>query len=79
MDFIQIIFGRALLEILGAVIRYIYLNIVITFTNNNYISFSEIWSPKVSNSKRNGNSSLNHMIGVIFFIIIVFLLAIIMT
>ncbi len=78
MDFLQIIIGRYLLELLGALIRYIYLNIKELFTDNNYAPFFEIWIPKGSRNKKDENSSLNHMIGVIFFITIIILLAIFM-
>lgn len=67
MDFLEIISGRYFLEVLGAFTRYIYLNTVIVFNDNDFISFSEIWSPKGNTNKKNGNSDLNHMIGVIVF------------
>lgn len=74
MDFIQIILGRYLLEFLGALIRYIYLNIGSLIKINNYTPFSKIWSPKGGIGKKNENSGLNHMIGVIFLGIVVVLL-----
>lgn len=75
-DFIQIIFGRYLLELLGASIRYIYLNTISLFKNTNYIPFLKIWSPKGNVDKQNENSTSNHMIGVIFFAVLLFLLVI---
>jgi hypothetical protein len=79
MDFMEIIFGRYLLEFLGALIRYIYLNIGGLMNINNYTPFSKIWSPKGNIDKKNENSTLNHMIGVIFFGIVVVSLIIFMT
>ena len=67
MDFIQIIFGRFFLEFLGALIRWVYLNILGFFITDDYVSFSKLWSPKGSVKKRDKNSELNHMLGVIIF------------
>jgi hypothetical protein len=78
MDFIQIIFGRYLLELIGALIRFIYLNICRLIKSDNFISLSQIFSPKGNLDKKNGNSELNHMIGVIFFGIFIILLIIFM-
>lgn len=78
MDFIGIILGRFVLEFLGALIRYVYLNIGSLIKINNYIPFSKIWSPKGNIDKKNENSELNHMIGVIFFGIVIVLLIIFM-
>lgn len=78
MDFIQIIFGRYLLELLGALIRYTYLSIISLFKSSNYIPFLKIWSPKRNIDKQNENSTLNHMIGVIFLIVVVGFLIIFM-
>ena len=78
MDFIQIILGRYLLEFLGALIRYVYLNIGSLIKINNYTPFSKIWSPKGNIDKNNENGTLNHMIGVIFFGIVIVLLIIFM-
>ena len=74
MDFIQIILGRYLLEFFGALIRYIYLNIGSLMGINNYTPFSNVWEAKGNIDKKNGNSEMNHMIGVIFFGIIIVLL-----
>lgn len=79
MDFIQIIFGRYLLELLGALIRYTYLNIISLFNSSNYTPFLKIWSPKRHIDKKNENSTLNHMIGIIFFGVLVVVLIIFMT
>lgn len=76
MDFIGIILGGFVLDFLGALIRYVYLNIASLIKNNNYISFSMIWSPRGKIDKENENSELNHMIGVIFFGIVIVLLII---
>ena len=79
MDIIQIILGRFLLEFLGALLRYVYLNVLGLFKNVNYIPFSQLCSPKGSVKKRDENSELNHMIGVIIFCLVIFSLAIFMT
>ncbi len=79
MDFISIILGSYLLEFLGALIRYIYLNTGVLLGINNYTPFSNIWTAKGNIDKKNGNSEKNHMIGVIFFGIIIVLLIIFMT
>lgn len=78
MDFIEIIFGRYLLEFLGALIRYMYLNIGGLIKNNNYIPFSIVWSSKGNFDEKNNNSTLNHMIGVVFFGISIIILIIFM-
>ena len=74
MDFIAILIGRYLLEFFGALIRYIYLNIGSLMGINNYTPFSNVWAVKGNIDKKNGNSEKNHMIGVIFFGIIIVLL-----
>jgi hypothetical protein len=79
MDFIQIILGRYLLEFIGALFRYIYLNIGGLMGINSYTPFSNIWTPKGNIDKKNQNSTLNHMIGIIFFGVIIGLLIIFMT
>ncbi|MCP2027488.1 hypothetical protein L1276_002645 [Flavobacterium sp. HSC-32F16] len=79
MDFLQIIAGRYLLELLGAFARFIYLNTVILFNDDDFILFSEIWSPKGKINKKEDNSNLNHMIGVIVFGSMIFLLVIFTT
>lgn len=76
MDFIQIISGQIILDFLGASIRFIYLNLGSLLNNNDFITFSSIWSPTGSNKKKDENSSLNHMIGVILFGIFIILLII---
>jgi hypothetical protein len=78
MDFTQIILGRYLLEFLGALFRYFYLNIRGLIANSNYSFFSDIWSAKGNIDKKNTNSELNHMIGIIIFVIIIILLIIIL-
>lgn len=74
MDFIAILLGRYLLEFFGALIRYIYLNIESLMGINNYTPFSNVWAVKGNIDKKNVNSEKNHMIGVIFFGIIIVLL-----
>ncbi len=76
MDFIEIISGRIILEYLGASVRFLYLNLRCLLNDNDFTTFSSIWSPTGSNKKKDGNSSLNHMIGVIFFGGLIFLLVI---
>lgn len=78
MDFLQIILGRYLLELMGAFTRFIYLNTIILFNDDDFILFSEIWSPRGNVNKKNSNSELNHMIGAIVFCSIIFLLVIFM-
>lgn len=78
MDLIEIILGRYVLAFLGALIRYVYLNTRSLIKINNYIPFSKIWSSKGNIDKKNENSELNHMIGVIFFGIVIILLIIFM-
>ncbi|WP_165608764.1 hypothetical protein [Flavobacterium johnsoniae] len=54
MDFLEIILGRYLLEIIGAFTRFIYLNTIIVFNDNDFdfITFSEIWSPRGNVNKK---------------------------
>lgn len=79
MDFIQIILGRYLLEFLGALIRYTYLNIIGLFKSSNYTPFLKIWSSKGNIDKQNENSTSNHIIGVVFLGVLVVLFIIFMT
>ncbi|MGN7811064.1 hypothetical protein [Flavobacterium sp. 22076] len=79
MDFLEIIAGRYLLELLDAFTRFIYLNAAILFKDNDFILFSEIWSPRGNSNKKNSNSELNHMIGVIILGSIIFILVIFTT
>jgi hypothetical protein len=65
MDFIAMLSGRIILEFLGALIRYLYFNLLILLNDNDFRTFSSFWSPKTSNKKKDENSELNHMIGVI--------------
>lgn len=76
MDFIDIISGRVLLEYLGAFVRYLYLNLRCLLNDDDFTTYSSILSPTGSNKKKEGNSSLNNMIGVIFFGVLIFLLII---
>jgi hypothetical protein len=76
MDFIGVILGRYLLEFLGALFRYIYLNIGTLIKSCIYTPFSKVWHPKGNIDKKNENSTLNHMIGVILFGIVIVLLII---
>ncbi|WP_347050346.1 hypothetical protein [Flavobacterium olei] len=73
MDLIEIISGRYLIELLGACVRFTYLNAIILFKNHDFIVFSEIWSPKGNINKKSANSERNHMIGVIFLGGVIFL------
>ncbi|OHT46046.1 hypothetical protein [Flavobacterium tructae] len=79
MDLIEIISGRCLIEILGACVRFTYLNTIILFKKDDFITFSEIWSPKGNKNKKDANSERNHIIGVIFLGGIIFLLVIFTT
>jgi len=76
MDFIEIISGQIILEYLGAFVRYLYLNLRCLLNDDDFTTFSSIWSPTGSNKKKEGNSSLNHMIGVIFLGALILLLII---
>jgi nitric oxide reductase large subunit len=69
MDFIQVILGRYLIELLGASVRYIYENSIILFTNKDFISFSKFWNPKMSKEKKLENEASNRIAGLIFFVI----------
>ena len=76
MDFLQIIVGRILLEYLGASVRFLYVNLRCLLNDDDFTTFSGIWSPTGSNKKKEGNSSLNHMIGVLFLGALILLLII---
>ena len=77
MDVFQIILGRYLLEFLGALLRFLYLNIKQLILNKgNFISFSKLWSPKINEDKKTENEMTNHMIGAIVLMLFVFLLII---
>lgn len=67
MDIIAILSGRIILEFLGALVRYLYFNLCTLLNDDDFRTFSGFWSPKVSNRKKDENSELNHMIGVLFF------------
>jgi len=76
MDLEEILSGRTILEYLGASIRFLYSNFRILFNDNDFVTFSSFWSPSGSNKKKDANSDLNHMIGVLFFGMIILLLII---
>jgi len=76
MDFIGVILGRYILEFLGALFRYIYLNIGTLIKSSSFTPFSKVWNPKGNIDKKNENSGLNFMIGVILFGIVIVLLII---
>lgn len=72
-DIFGVIFGRFMLQLLGAVLRYIYLNFMFLINLNRYIPFRELWTSKTK-SCNSDNDSTNQMVGVIFFGIFIFLL-----
>lgn len=74
MNFIQIILGRYLLEFLGALIRYIWSNLLNIFSDEEPKSFSEFWSPKSKKYEKLENEASNRIVGLIFFIIVLVLL-----
>ena len=76
MDVEEIISGRIILEFLGASIRFLYSNLRCVFNDNDFTTFSSFWSPTGSNKKKDDISDLNHMIGVLFFGMIIVLLII---
>ncbi len=76
MDIFQILVGGYILELIGACIRYIYLNTSSLIGFNEYITFRKIWSP---DKKIDENSTTNHGVGVIVFGIIIILLIIFKT
>ncbi|CAI2766520.1 hypothetical protein [Flavobacterium collinsii] len=76
MDLLEIILGRYLIEILGACVGFTYLNTIVLFNEDDFITFSEVWCPKGNNNKKDANSERNHVIEIIFLGGIVFLLVI---
>ncbi len=76
MDIIQIIVGRYLLELIGAFVRYIYINTSSLMGLKEYTTFGNIWSPT---KKKDENSETNHGVGAIIFILFITLLVIFMT
>ena len=76
MDIFQILVGKYILELIGACVRYIYLNTSSLLGFNEYISFRKIWSP---DKKKDENSTTNNGVGVIVFGIIIILLIIFKT
>ena len=76
MDLEEILSGRTILEFLGASIRFLYSNLRSVFNDNDFTTFSTFWSPTGSNKKKDDISDLNHMIGVLFFGMIILLLII---
>lgn len=76
MDILQILVGRYLLELIGACVRYIYLNTSSLIGFNEYTTFRKIWSP---DKKKDENSTANHVVGVIVFGINIIFLIIFMT
>ena len=72
MDILQILVGRYLLELIGACVRYMYLNTSSLTGFNEYTISIKICG---SNKKEYENSTTNHGVGVIVFgIIIIFLI-----
>jgi len=76
MDIFQILVGGYILELIGACVRYIYLNTSSLIGFNEYITFRKLWSP---DKKKDKNSTTNHGVGVIVFGIIIILLIIFKT
>lgn len=75
MEVLQIILGRYLLELVGASVRYIYINTGWLMGLNECSNFRKIWKP---NKERDENSTTNHGVGVILFGVIVIVLIICM-
>ena len=72
-DIFGVVIGRFILQLLGAIFRYIYLNFMFLINRNEYRPFRELWTSKTK-SRNNDNDSTNHMVGVIFFGIFILLL-----
>lgn len=72
-DILGVIIGRYILQLLGAIFRYIYLNFMFLINLNRYRPFRELWTSKTK-SRNSDNDSANHMVGVIFFGIFILLL-----
>lgn len=68
MDFIGVILGRYILEFLGTLFRYIYLNIGTLIKSSSFTPFSKVWHPKGNIDKKNENSTLNFMIGLFYLV-----------
>lgn len=66
MDIFQVIFGRYLIEFLGASLRFMYINLFGFIRKKKYVSFSTFFSPKVSVEKGMENESFNRMLELIF-------------
>ena len=72
-DIFGVIIGRFILQLIGAIFRYIYLNFLFLINLNRYRPFRELWTSKTKSTNRD-NDSTNHMVGVIFFGIFILLL-----
>lgn len=72
-DILGVIIGRYILQLLGAIFRYIYLNFMFLINLNRYRPFQELW-PSKAKLRNSDNDSTNHMVGVIFFGIFILLL-----
>lgn len=75
MDIIQIIISKYILEVLGASIRWVYINFIsLIIKRKEYVTFTNLWSPKISRGKKEENEMRNYMIGVIVFMFFIVLL-----
>ena len=72
-DIFGVIIGRYVIQLIGAIFRYIYLNFMYLINFNRYTTFMELWTSK-NKSNNSDNDSTNHMVGVIFFGVFIILL-----
>ena len=77
MDILQIIFGRYLIELFGASIRFSFNYIVAQITGKKYLKFASYWNKKSGDSYTKVETETgNRIVGLIFFALLLALIVV---
>ncbi|AWX45710.1 hypothetical protein HME9304_02737 [Flagellimonas maritima] len=74
MDIFQIIFGRFVVELIGASIRYVVANIINKIKGKDFKPFSKFWTPDGSKYKKLETESANRIAALFVFVILLVLI-----
>lgn len=74
MDIFQIIFGRFIVELIGASIRFLVVNILNTIKGTKTLSFSKFWTPNSNEYKKLETETANKIVGLFFFVLVLVLI-----
>lgn len=69
MDIFQIVFGRFFVELIGAFLRYIFVNFILKVKGDALIPFSKFWTPNESEYKKLETEAANRIAAIIALII----------